>query len=110
MSKQLFFKLLTHDYRSPIQGGSPIWDGATLPFELNGVALDESNNECAPGWNFVDSIEAGFKIVGMWPTGRPSQILNVRPARDKIKRGNKWRASKLTIESLATEDQVNAAI
>lgn len=108
--KQQFYKFLTHDFKSPIQGGDPVWDGKTLPFTLNGVTLDKSDNECAAGWNFVDSIETGFKFVGMWPTGCPSQILKVEPSKDKIQRGSKWRSSKLTITELATEDEIHSAI
>ena len=110
MKKQQFWKLLTHDFRSPIRVGEPIFDGKTFPFRLNGVILDKGNQECAPGWNFVDSIESGFKIVGMWPTGRPSAVLSVHPSRDKIQRGNKWRSSKLTIDRFAATDEINAAI
>ena len=110
MKQATFFKLLTHDFRSPIQGGAPIWDGKTFPFKLNGVTLDKGDQECAEGWNFVDSIEAGFRIVGMWPTGRPSAVLVVHPSRDRIQRGNKWRSSKLTIERFATGDEINSAI
>lgn len=107
---QTFWKILTHDFRPPLQGGEAVWGGKTLPFKLNGVTLDTSNNECAAGWNFVDSIEAGFNIAGMWRTGRPSQVLVVHPSQDKIHRGNKWRASQLTIERLATNLEIESGI
>ena len=106
----MFYKILTHDFRPPLQGGAAIWDGKTLPFKLNGVTLDKSDQECAAGWNFVDSIETGFKIAGMWPTGRPSEVLIVEPSDDKIQRGNKWRASTLTICKRANTEQINSAI
>lgn len=27
------YKVLTHDYRPPVQGGEPVWDGETLPWD-----------------------------------------------------------------------------
>lgn len=28
------YKILTHDYRPPLQGGEPVWDGETLPWAM----------------------------------------------------------------------------
>lgn len=30
-SNRTFYKILTHDFYPPLQGGKPIWDGVTLP-------------------------------------------------------------------------------
>ena len=48
------FKLITHDYRPPIQGGDPVWDGHTLPFQLPRVTLDTSDADCGSGWCAFD--------------------------------------------------------
>jgi hypothetical protein len=108
MSQQ-FYKIWTHDFRSPLQGGEQLWDGS-VPFELPKVKLDTSDAECGAGWNFVESIEQGFQIAGMWPTGRPSVASIVEANGDAIQRGNKWRSSNLKVVGLATEVQVAQAI
>jgi len=39
-----FWKLFTHDFCSPLQGGKPACDGS-LPFTLPSVKLDMSDEE-----------------------------------------------------------------
>ena len=51
-----YWKLLTHDFRPPVQQGEPVWDGLTLPFQLPTVRLDASDVECSFGWNFVEDL------------------------------------------------------
>ena len=104
-----FFKIFTHDFKSPLQGGDVTWDGS-LPFDLPKVRLDTSDTECGAGWNFVDSIATGFRIAGMWPAGRPSIVALVEPGGDAIQRKNKWRSSTLRIRNLASESQIAIAI
>jgi hypothetical protein len=105
-----FWKILNHDFSPPLQGGQPIFDGKTFPFKLNGVKLDVSDTECGQGWNFVSDIETGFKIAGMWRTGRPNAILKVEPSDDKIQRGNKWRCSVLNLQRFAELSEIQSAI
>ena len=83
------YKALTHDYRSPIQGGAPIWDGTTLPWHLPPTALDTSPQECGAGWNFCVTPAAALSISRLWPDGRPSVILEVE-TRHYLKRGDKY--------------------
>lgn len=104
------FKVFTHDFRSPIQAGVPVWDGVTLPFTLPEVALDNSPNECAAGWNYCEDLAVAFEIAGLWPTGWPSVAMVVEPASDAIARGRKRRASSLTLLRHATEEEVATAI
>lgn len=37
------YKVFTHDYRSPVQGGDPVWDG-TVPYVLPATPLDCGNS------------------------------------------------------------------
>lgn len=105
------YKILTHDYRPPLQGGAPIWDGTTLPVTLPRVTLDTSDKECAAGWNFVgpDDLAHGITIAGLWPAGWPSVVLDVE-AEAAIQRGRKWRAAQLTIVDLTDETHITAAV
>ena len=104
------FKLLTHDFRSPVQGGEPIWDGTTLPFDLPRVVLDTSDEECSYGWNYVTDLAEGIRIAGLWRSGRPNAIVVVTPGDDAVSRGAKCRASTLRIERYASDDEVLAGL
>ena len=83
------FKIITHDYRPPLQGGDPIWDGSTLPFTLPKVKLDTSREECAGGWNYTTSLAAAMRIAGLWRDGYPAVCFVVKPSADAIERGDK---------------------
>jgi len=105
-----FYKLFTHNFHSPLQGGPALWDGS-CPFSFPTVALDKSHAECgSSGWHFVSDMAAGFRIAGMWPTGRPSAVAIIEPSKDAIERGDKWRASSFTIKRLATEIEIAQGI
>src|SRR3990167_2544191 len=104
------YKILTHDLRPPLQGGAPVWDGTTLPFTLPAVALDTGPAECSFGWNFVTDLAAGFRIAGLWPTGRPSRVLIVEPDSTAIVCGDKCRATSLTILREATIAEIEQGI
>ncbi len=106
----MFWKLLTHDYRPPLQGGEPIWDGKALPFSLPRVHCDSSSVECGAGWNFVRTIEDGFRIAGLWRDGRPATVLAVEPDGKYFERGNKLRCASLSLVRRATDDEVYSAI
>lgn len=105
----LGWKVFTHDRRSPIQGGEPVWDG-TYPFTLPTVQLDTSDEECAPGWNYCDDIGTVLRVAGLWPDGYPSLVVAVEPGSDALHRGNKWRASSLTLLREATSEEVYEGI
>ena len=111
-TEKVFYKLLTHDYRPPLQGGGPVWDGKTLPFTLPDVPLDTSRGECGTkgGWHFVSNLAAGFCIAGVWPTGKPSSVFVVEPSHDAIQRNDKWRCSSLTLIRLASEEEIRKGI
>ena len=102
--RKMFYKIFTHDFCSPLQGGKPIWDGS-LPFKL-----DTSETECSYGWNFTDDLAKGFEIAGMWPNGRPSCVTIIEPSEDLIQRGNKWRSSSGKIVRFATEVEIAQGI
>ena len=103
------WKVLTHDWRSPLQGGDPLGPPPP-PVLLPTVKLDTGGQECAPGWNYCADAATALRIAGLWPTGRPSVLLRVRAASDAIARGEKRRASTLTLTRLATEAETADAI
>ena len=105
-----YFKVLDSEYRPPIQGGDPIWDGSTLPYDLPLTELDESDEACAAGWNFTDDLAGAFKITGLWKTGRPSLALAVEPIGTYVCRGNKLRSGRLRLLRRATHDEIARAI
>ncbi len=102
------YKIFTHHFCSPIQGGKAIWDG-TVPFDLPEVPLDETAARCGEGWNFVADIATGFQYTGMWPTGRPVVVAAVS-TEHAIQREDKMRAANLRIERLATKEEIEDAI
>jgi hypothetical protein len=103
------FKVFTHDWRSPLQGGDPI-KVKSFPHALPTVKLDTSTAECGPGWNFCGDPATAFRIAGLWPTGRPSRLTVFEASEDAIARGDKRRASSGTILGEATEAQIEDAI
>ena len=103
------WKILTADGRSPLQGGPSLLNGR-FPVTLPAVTLDGGPEECAAGWNYVADIATGWKIAGMWPTGYPSRVVAVTASVDAIERGNKRRASTLTLLRDATTQELTAAI
>ena len=104
------YKILTYDYRPPLQGGDPLWDGTTLPYVLPKVRLDTSAEDCAAGYNFTADLPTALRIAGLWPNGRPSCCLHVEASKDTIARGDKHRCSELTIVSRVERAEVFAAI
>lgn len=102
------YKVLTHDYRPPVQGGEPVWDGKRKT--LDKVRLDTGPDECAAGWNFCADAKTAFRIAGLWPDGRPSVLLRVKGSRDTIRRGDKLRCSRLTILGVCDEHEVGVAV
>lgn len=104
------YKILTHDNRPPFRGGDPlIPPEQSLPYTLPTVALDTSEDECAPGYHFCHTPEEAIRIVGLWPDGRPSRLYRVT-ATDAIERGSKLRAATLTIEHEFTESEWRDAV
>lgn len=106
----MHYKILTHDLRSPLQGGEPIFDGVTFPFQLPKVKLDTGPDECAAGWNCCDSLGSALKIAGLWPNGRPSLGFIVEPSSDAIQRGDKTRSSGMTLVRPLNEEEMAAGI
>lgn len=101
------FKIFTHDWRSPLQGGYPLLhDDVQLPFILPTVEVDTSSQECGKGWNFCRSIQDAAAIAGFWSTGRPSKIVLVTALDQVYERGQKIRTSKLEITRLATDEEI----
>ena len=104
------YKLLTHDLRSPVQGGAPVFDGA-LPFVLPTVRVDESDADCGAGWNACRDGATAFRIAGLWPDGRPSRLFLLGdPVAPVIERADKIRAASWTVVREATEAEVREAI
>ena len=91
-----YYKVLTYDLRSPIQGGDPIWDG-DIPVTLPEVSVDMSDACCGQGWNFCRKAHTALQIAGLWPDGRPSRLFIVEPTVTVIERGNKCRAAQIRI-------------
>ncbi len=105
-----YFKVLTHDYRPPVQGGEPIWDGKNLPHALPAVTLDTSALECGAGWHCTETLAGALRHGGFWPEGRPAAAFAVEPGPDQIRRGDMCRASTLTLVRRATEAELRAAV
>lgn len=98
------YKVWTHDYRSPIQGGPPIWDG-TLPYALPAVAVDDGPAESAAGWNASASAADALAIAGMCPTGRPSILTRVEEnGYPVLERGRKLRSASWIVSELVSAD------
>jgi len=108
----MYYKVLTHDYRSPVRGGAPVFDG-TLPYTLPAVMLDIGPSECdegATGWYFSSDLATALRIARLWPNGRPSSVFEVEPGSDAIQRGDKWRASAPTLVRRLNEDEVREGV
>jgi hypothetical protein len=103
------WKALTHDLRSPVQGGDPLFDGR-LPAVLPGVRLDTSAGECGAGWNYCAEPVTALRIAGLWPNGRPSRLFLVEASTDAIERTDKRRASSLTLVREASDAEIASAI
>jgi hypothetical protein len=87
------YKLFTHDLRSPIQGGRPVWDGA-MPYQLPVVPVDSGADECGAGWNACAHASDALRIAGLWPDGWPARLFAVEAPRGAVvERGDKLRAA-----------------
>jgi len=104
------WKILTHDGCSPIQGGRSLLGNGAYPITLPRVPLDLGPAECAAGWNYTATLEEGWRIAGLWPTGRPARVVAVEASPDAIERGGKRRASALTLLREATDAECHAAL
>jgi hypothetical protein len=91
-----YYKIFTNDFRSPIQGGKPIFNGV-VPCVLPEVPLDQSPRKCGKGWNFCQSAHTTFRVAGLWPDGWPSRLYRVKPIGEIITRGDKCRAAQIKI-------------
>jgi hypothetical protein len=101
------FKILTHDYKPPIQGGEPLLTASQrLPLALPTVPLDTSNSECGAGYNYCRDLVTAARIAGYWKTGRPAKCFVVEAGTDAIERGNKRRSSTLTLLREATHEEL----
>ena len=102
------WKILMPDFRPPLQGGSPIFDG-TFPVTTAKIECDTGPAICSHGWNFTKELETGFRIAGFWPTGRPNVAVMVE-TESAIERGDKLRTEQLNLLRFATHDEIRAAI
>lgn len=109
MSIRQGWKIYTHDWCSPIQGGEPI-HVKSFPYTLPPVTLDTSDRECGAGYNYCQKISTAAKIAGFWSGGRPSNIVLVEAGEDAIERGNKCRTSSLTLLRQASKDEIKQAM
>jgi len=104
-----YWKVTTHDLRPPLQGGDPIWDGAT-PYRLLTVPVDRSDAHCGAGWNACRDAATALRIAGLWRHGRPARLWLLSCPDDLVERGDKVRAASWTIEREATHGELCAAI
>src|SRR5882672_8174242 len=104
------FKVLTHHFCSPLQGGGPVWDGIALPHALPMVALDTGDHDCGVGWSYCSSIKDALLIGGLWPAGRPSTVFEVQAGADAIQRGKKRRSSMLKLVRQCTPEEIGLAM
>src|SRR3990172_7168013 len=103
------WKVLTHDYRPPIQGGNPVWD-STLGQTTPKVAVDMSAAGCGAGWNFTTRPETALRIGGLWPDGRPSRLIRVETAGAHVVWGDKCRTEQIVWGREAGPAKVRSAV
>ena len=105
------WKVLTHDWRPPVQGGEPVCDGK-LPFIMPRVQVDDTDALYGPGWYFCERPETALGVDGLWPNGRPSLLLVISTAEEEpvYPHGENCRAGCLTLDRLATEEEGGAAV
>ena len=106
------YKVLTHDFRPPIQGGDPILPATVaFPYRLPTVEVDTSDAQCGAGWNACADIETAIRIAGEWPNGRPSQVFELRSVRGArpLKRGDEIRAATWDVRGLVTPSALRDA-
>ena len=103
------YKALTHDYRPPIQGGDPIWDG-TPGAVLPKVETDCTYTACSAGWNYCDTVAQCLTIAGLWPDGWPSAVVEVEPIGSTFRCENKSRAPSLRIHRQLSESEIRPAV
>lgn len=103
-------KVLTRDYRPPLQNGAPIWTpDQGLPYTLPAVDLNTSNQTCGAGWNFTRTLADAIPITGFWPDGRPAVAFHVE-ADDALERGAKCRAASLTLTRMVEPHEWETAV
>ena len=90
------YKCLTWDYRPPVQGGEPLFDG-NLPFTLPKRECDPGPAECSYGWNFTERPEQALLIAGLWPTGQPIRLFEIEADGMVVRREEKCRANQLRL-------------
>ena len=104
------YKVVTHDWRPPVQGGDPICDGR-LPYTLPIVEVDSSAVECAAGWNFAREPHTALRSAGLWPDGEPSRLLVCEVGDKGVKRGNKLRrATGVLLREVPVTDEIVARL
>jgi len=95
--KTTAYKVLSHSMCPPVRGGNPVCSIDDLPFTLPPVDVDDSNKECASGWNACSEGHIALRVAGLWPDGWPARIFQVQTHQPVIERGNKLRSSTWTI-------------
>ena len=104
------YKVLTRSYRSPIQGGPPLFDGRT-PFVTPSVVCSDGPEECGVGWNFCRDPQTALRIGRCWPDGHTSTLWVVEaPEASVVQRKDKCRAPQLTIVRATTDAENRAAV
>lgn len=66
------YKVFTHDLRSPVVGGEPVWNGQ-LPHQLPHVSVARSET-CGTGWAATRSPVNAIHHAGLLPDGRPARV------------------------------------
>ena len=101
------WKIFTHDWKSPLQGGEPILlSTPEFPVLLPKVEVDSSSSECSMGWNFCHDIQTAAKIAGYWGAGFPSKIVKVRAVGKVVDRVSKVRSDQIEILRLASPEEI----
>jgi hypothetical protein len=107
----LAWKVLTHDRRSPIQGGLPLFAAdAELPVKLPEVFLNTSSDICGAGWNACLNLFDALRIGGLWPGGWTSTVWLVELGDDAVERGDKLRSSQCLILRAASDTSVAVGV
>jgi hypothetical protein len=105
------FKIFTHDWRSPLQGGDPVVTNPVFPFDLPKVTLNpDPLLECGAGWNYCKSIVEAARIASYWPKSYSANIVQVVGSPDAIEVKRKRRSSQLTIVRLCSDQEIHSSM
>src|SRR3990167_8821615 len=104
------YKILTHDWRSPLRSNKNQLCNGIMPVTLPRVPLDLSDKECSFGWNYMEHLHEAATIVSWWPKRKSARCIVVEGDKDAIQRGAKRRASGMTLVRECSNHEIQTAM